>query len=397
MSSSAINSQIWNAKAANVQNADGSPIYAAGVWSFKSSTNVVTFSVSDAGAVTAGPAAFAGTNCLTINMENATRSQNYINFSGTYGGAIGGRKSTGSTSITANAYQTTYNVDSWTQRNNAIGSSLIDLDPSGQIGFYAAASGKTNDTFANFWTLNGSCAPAGAWTLGPVASSAINLAVNGGARIRASTSVNDSAYLYLSRQDDNSSVRFGANFASGVASGKFFADAVEVGGFSNAGAWTAGPAAGTTTALTNIVNGGKTNGSSPGLQLNNYYSTGTVDCLRIYLGVTSSGGIQTTSGGTPTFYAASDERLKENIVPDTTDHLSKLLSIKLRKYQYIADQEHKEHIGPIAQELQRTHPELISEKDGFLSVSMDFTWELIGALQQQQAQIEELRLLIKGA
>jgi hypothetical protein len=51
MSSSAINSQIWNAKAANVQNADGSPIVASGAWNFRNSSGVTTFSVSDAGAL----------------------------------------------------------------------------------------------------------------------------------------------------------------------------------------------------------------------------------------------------------------------------------------------------------------------------------------------------------
>ena len=72
--SSAINSQIWNAKAANVQNADGSPIYAAGVWSFKSSTNVVTFSVSDAGVVTTASSLTAGNGAdsATVSVNAST-------------------------------------------------------------------------------------------------------------------------------------------------------------------------------------------------------------------------------------------------------------------------------------------------------------------------------------
>ena len=61
MSSSAINAQLFQAKAGSIQNqADSSSIYSAGVWSFKNSTAVASVTITDAGAVTLGPSSSYG-------------------------------------------------------------------------------------------------------------------------------------------------------------------------------------------------------------------------------------------------------------------------------------------------------------------------------------------------
>ena len=57
VSSSSINSQLFQAKAGSIQNqADSSSIYSAGVWSFKNSTAVASVTITDAGNVGIGTA-----------------------------------------------------------------------------------------------------------------------------------------------------------------------------------------------------------------------------------------------------------------------------------------------------------------------------------------------------
>lgn len=78
------------------------------------------------------------------------------------------------------------------------------------------------------------------------------------------------------------------------------------------------------------------------------------------------GNLSTTGNITAkTFYATSDERLKENI----TDYKSEksILDIPVKEYNFIGDD--KKHIGFIAQDLQKVFPELVTEKtDGYLAI-----------------------------
>jgi hypothetical protein len=102
----------------------------------------------------------------------------------------------------------------------------------------------------------------------------------------------------------------------------------------------------------------------------------------------------------------SDIKLKENI-SDATPKLNDLLKVKVKNYNFIGDD--KKQLGVVAQELEEIFPALISEtpdyeinKETGVKVNLGTTTKsvkysvfvpmLIKAIQEQQAQIEELKL-----
>jgi hypothetical protein len=104
----------------------------------------------------------------------------------------------------------------------------------------------------------------------------------------------------------------------------------------------------------------------------------------------------------------SDIKLKENIT-DATPKLQDLLKVKIKNYNFIGDD--KKQIGVVAQELEEIFPALVSESPDFetdqetgeridlgtttKSVKYSvFVPMLIKAIQEQQAQIEELKAKI---
>lgn len=103
------------------------------------------------------------------------------------------------------------------------------------------------------------------------------------------------------------------------------------------------------------------------------------------------------------FYAASDRRLKENIKDLDLNCLDLVNNINLREFSWKADKEHKPTIGAIAQELRQVLPEkyvheFISGQetdDEYLSINdSKLVYLLIGAIQEQQKEIESLKAKI---
>jgi hypothetical protein len=142
-------------------------------------------------------------------------------------------------------------------------------------------------------------------------------------------------------------------------------------------------------------------------------STGsTAVRLQVY-GATSDSTTQAIgvnkANGTDLFYArndgylysvgawsGSDIRLKENIT-DLDNGLEKVLGLKARKFDLIDGL--KNNYGFIAQELQEIIPDAVSvfqEEEQLLAIRMDYIIpHLVKAIQEQQLQIEELKLKIK--
>jgi hypothetical protein len=93
----------------------------------------------------------------------------------------------------------------------------------------------------------------------------------------------------------------------------------------------------------------------------------------------------------------SDRRLKENISYLTESGLEKILKLKPARFDYIDG--NKNNIGWIAQDVQEVIEEAINisnEKTGMLALKSDFIVPyLVKAIQEQQAQIEELKAKIK--
>ena len=117
--------------------------------------------------------------------------------------------------------------------------------------------------------------------------------------------------------------------------------------------------------------------------------------------IIGNGNIQNANNS---YGAISDIKLKENII-DASPKLNDLLKVKIRNYNLIGSE--TKQIGVIAQEIEQIFPAMIEEtididKDGndlgttTKSVKYSvFVPMLVKAIQEQQKQIEELKLKIK--
>ena len=130
-----------------------------------------------------------------------------------------------------------------------------------------------------------------------------------------------------------------------------------------------------------------------------FFTYGNAGQMFVY----GNGNVVNTNGS---YGTVSDSKLKENIV-DTTPKLDKLNKVRIVDYNLIEYPEQK-LLGVIAQELEQIFPNLVDElidkdEEGndlettTKSVKMSvFVPILIKAIQEQQAQIEELKVLIKN-
>ncbi|MBG8555406.1 galactose-binding domain-containing protein [Hymenobacter guriensis] len=103
------------------------------------------------------------------------------------------------------------------------------------------------------------------------------------------------------------------------------------------------------------------------------------------------------SGNTVYYNTASDRRLKENIRP-THYGLSDLLKLRVQDYNFIGTGAANRTTGFLAQDLFRVYPEAVSPGDSGTTVSRAWAVDygkltplLVQAIQEQQAQIEELK------
>ena len=127
-------------------------------------------------------------------------------------------------------------------------------------------------------------------------------------------------------------------------------------------------------------------------------TSGNGRVITFYLAGAGGGGIDATAGGTPQFAAASDYRLKENIV-DYIDATSRIKAARLRKFN-LKEIPGKEFVGFIAHEFAEVDPEFVTgEKDAvdedgnpiYQSIgTTNMIYYLTGALKESIIKIEEL-------
>ena len=87
----------------------------------------------------------------------------------------------------------------------------------------------------------------------------------------------------------------------------------------------------------------------------------------------------------------SDARLKANII-SLGSTLAKLLQIDGKSYTMKKDENKKQKIGVLAQDIEKVFPELVSESNGIKSVNYQgLVPVLINALKEQQSEIETYR------
>ena len=123
------------------------------------------------------------------------------------------------------------------------------------------------------------------------------------------------------------------------------------------------------------------------------------------IGTNSSCYTQSGSLYATYFYGTSDRRLKENIKDLDLNCLDLVNNINLREFSWKADKEHKPTIGAVAQELRQVLPEKYVHEfiggqetdDEYLSINdSKLVYLLIGAIQEQQKEIESLKAKIDG-
>ena len=93
------------------------------------------------------------------------------------------------------------------------------------------------------------------------------------------------------------------------------------------------------------------------------------------------------------FYATSDERLKENIVDYVPEN--SILDLPVKEFDFKSDGSH--HIGCIAQDLQKICPEVVQEgKDGYLSIEENkLVYLLLNEVKLLKAEVEKLKEKLK--
>lgn len=107
-------------------------------------------------------------------------------------------------------------------------------------------------------------------------------------------------------------------------------------------------------------------------------------------------GPYVASGGT-SWTSSSDIRLK-NIISPIDNAVDKLTTLNPVIFSWKSDEENKENIGLIAQDVKEVFPQVIdTNEDGFLGVRyLELVPVLVKAIQEQQVQIEELKTLLKA-
>ena len=85
----------------------------------------------------------------------------------------------------------------------------------------------------------------------------------------------------------------------------------------------------------------------------------------------------------------SDKRLKSNII-SLGSTLAKLLQIDGKSYTMKKDENKKQKIGVLAQDIEKVFPELVSESNGVKSVNYQgLVPVLINALKEQDSKMKE--------
>lgn len=108
--------------------------------------------------------------------------------------------------------------------------------------------------------------------------------------------------------------------------------------------------------------------------------------------ITAVGNITSTEGEitAQSFNAKSDKRLKENI--EKYSPKQSVLDLPVYSYNFIKDTNKTQHIGCLAQDLQKICPEIVHEgDDGFLSIEENkIIYLLLDEVKKLKKRVDEL-------
>lgn len=104
--------------------------------------------------------------------------------------------------------------------------------------------------------------------------------------------------------------------------------------------------------------------------------------------ITSKNGVMTAQS----FNATSDKRLKENI--EKYSPKQSVLDLPVYSYNFIKDTNKTQHIGCLAQDLQKICPEIVHEGDnGFLSIEENkLVYLLLEEVKKLKKRVDELEV-----
>jgi hypothetical protein len=165
------------------------------------------------------------------------------------------------------------------------------------------------------------------------------------------------------------------------------------------------------------LNGGSSGSALFGLKINdvqrayfyhnnsNLYIENMLAGASVYV-ISISGGVYLAANAT-SWTSNSDERLK-NINSNIDNALSKLMTLRAVNFSWKTDETNKENLGLIAQDVEKVFPQVIdknklpskpdkeqTDETEYLGVRyQELVPVLIAAIQEQQAQIEELRQIV---
>lgn len=132
-----------------------------------------------------------------------------------------------------------------------------------------------------------------------------------------------------------------------------------------------------------------------GLYITNEFGAGVYNSSRL---INTSSGAYLTNGGTWT--NSSDEALKTNITPiDNAEVLEKIRALNITRWQYIADEDGAQHIGPMAQDFYAAF-ELGSDNKSISTidpagVALAGIQELAKENEELKAEVAELKALVQ--
>jgi hypothetical protein len=342
MCPSAISTPTFQAKISNIQNAaDTSFVYSGGAWTFKNSAAATTFSVSDAGAVTVGPAISAGVNGVKFVVNTGDQGSTWTAATADHGkiqlGNVGGA-TTAMPIIWGTSNDSTTGTGLWlmaaTNDGNTYGDMIFDVRENDNTAF-ATPANKAYD-FSVYGTSIMNATRAGAWTF-PVSTNTPRMLAN-----TIQTKTASGTFIFANANDTN------------------------VGSYANDGIW---------------------------LFPFNYAATGGTQAAA-YMSSTGRLGLVNPSRASS----------KTNIVTieNVLDKVEKVRG--LVSFDYIDEELPKDQLGLIADDFLKDFPSVCVFLDGKLhsidygkvsAIALSGVKELSSLVKQQQAMIEQANLAIE--
>jgi len=352
-----------------------------------------------------------GTNSNSLRITNAADSVDLVTF--TNGGNVGIGTTSPTQTLTTNGNIAVGGQQAFWLRDDdgfssntgrrawAITSNYVAF---GMLSLYVASAASSNPLSgtAVFNITSGGNVGIGTTSPTSFGASYVTTSVNGGTGGIFETQANGTGALYIGSNSGNSFIWEPRNLFIQFGTNNTERMRITSGGNVLIGTTSESSLISSGLQVTNSASGG------PGqLVLHNtgatstYYWTmgqnsGNAFIVYGYNGSSFSSGVYMTWGAT-SWTGNSDIRLK-NIIKPIDNAVNKLLTLNPIIFSWKSDENNKENLGLIAQDVEKVFPQIVDMQDDKIGTKgvryTDLIPVLVKAIQEQQAQIEELKSLI---